>query len=141
MTPNTIHHRSGHFQENPSCNINQRRFGTVNEQIACLWLEMQGYVVLNRSFRCRFGEIDAVLRSPQGCIVFLEVKALRNQTVDFSPLQSIHIRKQKQIRNIARYWIMQSAQSEDTEYRFDALAIIPDFSGEALHFRHIPNAF
>jgi len=141
MKPNSIHSRSDHFQKNPSYSINQRQFGTMNEQIACLWLEMQGYVVLNRSFRCRFGELDAVLRSPNGCIVFLEVKALRKNVADFSPLQSIHARKQNQIRNIARYWIMQSSQPEDTEYRFDALAVSPDFKEESLHFCHIPNAF
>ena len=40
--------------------------GDQGETLAGQYLERRGYTILNRQWRCRFGELDLVARSPEG---------------------------------------------------------------------------
>nr|MCR5477465.1 YraN family protein [Lachnospiraceae bacterium] len=54
--------------------MNKRSVGTAYEQRAADYLKELGYRILEHSFRCRTGEVDLVCRSPEGILVFAEVK-------------------------------------------------------------------
>ena len=47
--------------------------GTAYEKLAGVYLEQQGYEILEYNYRCRMGEIDIVARQG-GYLVFVEVK-------------------------------------------------------------------
>ena len=49
-------------------------FGLSGEECAADWLAKEGYVILERRFRCPMGEIDIIARQGR-IIVFVEVKA------------------------------------------------------------------
>ena len=57
------------------CRMDQRQsLGKRGEDLACAELEKRGYVIVDRRFRTRCGELDIVARDG-GVLVFVEVKA------------------------------------------------------------------
>lgn len=103
--------------------MNSKEKGNRGEDLAVEDYVSRGYRVLDRNFRCPYGEIDAVLEKDD-CIVFLEVKV-----VDFSGLESLSDLvgrvKQKRIRKSAgNYLILKKLQNKD--FRFDVAAVLSD---------------
>jgi len=47
--------------------------GKVGEELACHYLQDNGYLILSRNYRSRFGEIDIIAKKGN-CIAFIEVK-------------------------------------------------------------------
>ncbi len=58
--------------------VNTRTAGELGERIACAFLELKGYEVLERNFRYARREIDLVARD-RGDIVAVEVKMRRGE--------------------------------------------------------------
>ena len=55
------------------CSQSTRRLGLYGEDLACKYLQANGYTILERNFRCRrFGEID-IVASKAGVLSFIEV--------------------------------------------------------------------
>lgn len=50
-------------------------FGKSSEEAAAKWLSQNGFKVLERNFRSRFGEIDIIALDGFGVLHFIEVKA------------------------------------------------------------------
>lgn len=119
--------------ENSMKKQNKRLTGTSYERKAQEYLVENGYKILERNFRNRSGEIDLIAKKEEQ-IHFVEVKYRTN--LDFgSPLEAVDFRKQKQIRNIARYYLMKNKLHEWTPCQFDVIA----FEGEKMI--HLENAF
>ena len=51
-----------------------RRLGNAGENMACEILEIKGYMIIKRNYRCRSGEIDIIVRRGNE-IGFVEVKS------------------------------------------------------------------
>ena len=51
----------------------KQQLGRIGENLASEYLEKQGYLILERNFACRQGEIDIIAREKDE-IVFVEVK-------------------------------------------------------------------
>jgi len=52
--------------------------GKRGEEFAAAWLKAQGWKVIERNARYPWGELDLVAYDPEGVLVFVEVKTLRN---------------------------------------------------------------
>ncbi|MBR3810907.1 MAG: YraN family protein [Agathobacter sp.] len=112
---------------------NKRQTGAAYELRAEEYLIGNGYIILERNFRNRSGEIDLIAKK-DGIIRFVEVKY--RTTSDFgSPLEAVDVRKQNQIRKVAMYYLMRNKLSEWTPCQFDVIA----FEGQKMI--HIENAF
>nr|WP_230937867.1 YraN family protein [Corynebacterium pseudotuberculosis] len=48
--------------------------GKEGERIAAQWYQARGYEVVDCNAQFTVGELDLVLESPDGCLVFVEVK-------------------------------------------------------------------
>ena len=48
--------------------------GDRGEAAVADWLQARGCCLLERQFRCRYGEIDLIARDREGTICFVEVK-------------------------------------------------------------------
>lgn len=96
-------------------------FGDNGEKIAEKHLERLGYRIVERNYRCRYGEIDLIARDGD-TLVFVEVKT-RSSTGFGTPGQSVDYRKQRHmIRTSLAY--MNEKDLHEVEARFDVVSIV-----------------
>ena len=80
-----------------------KSLGARGEEIAAAFLRGRKFVILQRNFRCKGGEVDIVAREGK-TFVFVEVKTRRNEA--FGPPQaSVTPFKQRQISKAALTWL------------------------------------
>lgn len=104
--------------------MNKRAVGTEYEKRAADFLIKQGYEIIQKNFRCRFGEIDLVGRS-DGYLCFIEVK-YRSGTGCGFPSEAVDNRKRKRIVRAALTYLHFNNLPEDTPCRFDIVEILDD---------------
>ncbi len=98
-----------------------QRTGNAAEQQACAFLQQQGLKLLERNYRCHFGEIDLILRQ-QHTIVFVEVRYRKaNSLVDGA--QSITASKQMKLLRSASCYLQQHGLNDTTPARIDVVAV------------------
>jgi len=97
--------------------------GEEAERLACLYLKEQGFQVVARNWRSRFGEIDIVARDG-ATLVFVEVKA-RSGTGFGGPESAVGPEKQRRIAATAGQFMQETAC--ELPARFDVVT----FSGGA----------
>lgn len=98
--------------------------GKEYEELAVKYLTQRGYVVLERNFRCRQGEIDLIAEEG-GYLCFVEVKYRRSGTFG-SALGAVIPEKQRKISRSALYYLVIHGYSENHPCRFDVLGISPN---------------
>ena len=102
--------------------------GKTGENLAAEELRRQGYVILARRYRTRFGEIDIVAQD-DGTLVFVEVKARRTDRYG-SAAESGTDWKQRRIAAMALDYLGWVGRLEDP-CRFDVVAIDGLGTGDA----------
>ena len=81
-----------------------KRTGLYYETQAAVFLEKQGYQILERNFRCPAGEIDLIAKEG-GYLCFVEVK-YRSERETGTPEEAVDAKKQKRISRAALYYLM-----------------------------------
>jgi putative endonuclease len=104
--------------------MNRRLVGTEYESLAAAYLEKKGYVILERNYRCRTGEIDIIAQENE-YLCFVEVK-YRSGNGCGSPLEAVNYHKQRKILGVAGYYMMKKGLPGDTACRMDVVAIEGD---------------
>jgi putative endonuclease len=111
----------------------RQEFGVRGEELACAELERRGYAILERRYRCGFGEIDIVARDGD-CTVFVEVKAREGGEFG-GGAAAVTPAKQRTIARVAMDYVARRRLS-GRPCRFDVV-VIEGASGATV----IPNAF
>lgn len=101
---------------------NHREVGNEFEDAAAAYLEKNGYVILERNYRDRLGEIDIIAKNGIE-LVFVEVK-YRRTLEKGDPAEAVHLLKQRKIRNAAKGYLYRHRLGEDIPCRFDVVAIL-----------------
>ena len=81
----------------------RKKLGNEGETIACKYLEKINYRIIERNFRCKFGEID-IVAIENGEFVFIEVKTRHNQLFG-RPALAVNKKKQKHIISASKYYL------------------------------------
>lgn len=128
-----------------------QKIGELGEDVACKYLEKQGFYVLERNYTKKWGEIDIIAKKDDK-LYFIEVKSVsrdldendtgekggRNvsglsanqfsgagETVGFRPEENMHPRKLKRLgRTVGTYLIHN--RIGNTEWQFDLLVVYLD---------------
>ena len=103
------------------------QLGERGEALAWNFLRKQGYTILEKNYRTRFGEIDVVAKK-KGTLVFLEVKTRRNHQFGL-PEEAVDWRKRRKMAQVAQAFL-QSKRMENQAARFDVLSVTWDGSRE-----------
>lgn len=111
--------------------------GHLGEWLAAERLRREGYVILERNYRCAAGEIDLVARE-DGMLVFVEVRT-RSDDAFGSPLESVGFLKQRRLREVARYYLKERRPRYEG-IRFDVVGIVLK-EGEEARIEIVPHAF
>ncbi len=109
---------------NRSAATARQGFGRTGERLAAEALMSKGYCILERNFRCRYGEIDLVAEDEHD-LIFVEVKARRGVSFGL-PEDALTLRKQRKLMEVASYYLDQHACA-DRSWRIDVVAV--QFSG------------
>jgi putative endonuclease len=114
------------------------RKGLRFEDLARRYLGARGLCLQESNYRCRFGEIDLIMRDAE-TLCFIEVRFRRS--LDFGGASaSITRAKQRRIIKAALFYLSTRRQSMNQALRFDALLIQQQADGKQ-DFNWIQNAF
>jgi len=107
-----------------SCKIspNKQGIGSRAEEDALQFLLQEGLCLVERNYRCRFGEVDLIMLDCD-MLVFVEVRKRKN--MDFGgAAQSVSYAKQSRLIKTARHYLMKYRQAPAC--RFDVIAMEGD---------------
>jgi putative endonuclease len=93
--------------------------GADAENLAAAFLERAGLKLVERNYRCRFGEIDLIARDG-ATLVFVEVR-MRSSERFGGAAASITAAKQAKLLRTARHYLADMARAP--QCRFDALLV------------------
>jgi putative endonuclease len=94
--------------------------GRRGEALAARELRRRGYVILERRWRCRIGEIDIVAREGE-VLVVVEVKA-RSRSDYGPPIDAVDRKKRRKLEKLARAYL-QKKKLQDLSLRFDLVGV------------------
>lgn len=118
----------------------RKRRGDRGEAAVADALVRRGYAVLERQFRCRWGEIDLIVCAPDGILCFVEVKSRSSRGIA-AAREAVTSAKQQRIRDAAGAYLAQAGL--DCPCRFDVAEVYPDAAGkwESPKINYFINAF
>lgn len=113
--------------------------GPWGEAQAADYLRRKGYTLVAANYRCRFGEIDLIVRN-RCYLVFVEVK-LRKSAGFAQAREFVDFRKQQRIRATASMYL--SRYPTSLQPRFDVIEIYAPQGMETkkLTINHLEDAF
>lgn len=114
-----------------------KELGRWGEEQAVNYLEKKGYVILERNYKNRLGEIDIVALDGE-VLVFVEVKTRSSR--DYGrPLEGVTWKKQRQLRRLALCYLVNSTLKE-RDIRFDVIGIERESEGR-YYINHLKGIF
>ena len=117
----------------------QKDVGNHGEQIACKYLEDNGYVIVQKNYYESCGEIDIIAENAD-FVVFAEVKT-RDRNYIFRPSEAVTVSKQRKIIKTAQYYLLENEKG--LQPRFDVIEIVTASKNDfhVLEIEHIEDAF
>jgi putative endonuclease len=98
----------------------RKRTGKEGEDLAADYLVDAGFKIVERNYRCVFGEIDIVAKEGE-TLVFVEVKSRRSGAYG-SPQMAVSREKQKKISQVALHYLQENRLGHRPA-RFDVVAV------------------
>jgi putative endonuclease len=109
--------------------------GDIGEELAVKFLEEKGYIILDRNYRSRFGEIDIIAKY-KDYYIFIEVKTRRFISYG-RPAEAINSVKINRIMKTVNFYLSHK-KIHDCNMRIDAIEIFIKNSKD-IQINHIEN--
>lgn len=109
----------------------KRKLGDIGENVACVFLEKNGYKIIERNYLKKWGEIDVVAK--KGSILhFIEVKSVSCVTLDesalrlrsgqdYRPEDNMHPWKLKRLSRVIQTYLLE--KDLDCEWQLDLITV------------------
>lgn len=117
------------------CLMNHLETGVQGEAFAAEYLEKKGYLILQKNYKNKIGEIDIIAQTDE-TLVFVEVKTRRGLKYGYA-FEAVDIKKRNKIIKTSQLYLV-SHQSFDIQCRYD---IIEVYLGRECSIHHIIDAF
>lgn len=114
----------------------RQNLGRYGEDRAANFLQDRGYVIIERNWRSRTGEIDLIAREKDR-LVFVEVKT-RNGSGFGHPFEAITAEKMARMRRLVADWCA-TKQISGIKVRLDAISVL--ISGGRVSIEHLKEVF
>jgi len=114
----------------------RKKRGDRGEAAVADALERRGCAILERQYRCRWGELDLVAWDPAGILCFVEVKT-RSPDAIAPGREAVTPAKRRRLRQAASFYLAQSPL--DCPCRFDVAEVWAREDG--WHVKYIMSAF
>jgi len=113
----------------------KKKRGQLGEDLVARHLEHEGFIIIERNYTRRYGELDLVARRDD-LILFIEVKMRTSDSID--PTELVGYAKQKKITLTALTYLAVH-NLEHISYRFDVACVIG--TTHQARIIYIPGAF
>jgi putative endonuclease len=100
--------------------MRKRDLGQLGEKLACSKLKKNGYHIVEKNYRCRYGEIDIIAKH-KNSIVFIEVRS-KSGTAYGTPEESVTEDKKRKIISTAMNYLGDHPEI-DGDWRIDMVAV------------------
>ena len=110
-----------------------KKLGREGEEKAAVYLDARGFEILERNFRCRFGEID-IIAMDGDTLCFIEVKTRRNCRFGL-PAEAVSRQKMLRVQRCA-YAFLQRFRGQYREIRADIAEVM--VIGNSYYIRYLP---
>jgi len=121
--------------------MDNRDIGKLGEDLACEYLVKNGYKILGRNCRIKFGEIDIIAKKRDAfgeIIHFIEVKALQGRTLQcFYPEEHVNYKKRRKLARLAEIWLSDNKLPYNSSYQIDIVAV--SINGESPEINYFEN--
>ena len=107
--------------------------GRRGEDLAALYLQHRGLVILSRNWRCREGELDLVATDASRLVV-CEVKT-RSSAAYGAPLEAVTAPKARRLRRLAAAWLREN-RLRASAVRVDVVSILAS-PRDGLQIQHL----
>jgi putative endonuclease len=114
-----------------------KQAGYSSEEFVSQYLDKKGYIILDRNYVIRGGEIDLVCKYNDE-IVFVEVKSLSSRS-DIVLEQTITKKKTKSLIKTCRVWLSKK-DLDNCEWRIDFVGVIFERYDKIIAVKHIKGA-
>lgn len=111
--------------------------GRIGEDLACSFLKSKGFVILDRNYRERWGELDIVAKKDK-VLHFVEVKTISTKG-DYMPEDNVRMWKKERTGRIIRTYMLDKHISDETDFEIDVIAIKLDFGQKKARIKLINN--
>ncbi|MDD5269663.1 MAG: YraN family protein [Candidatus Omnitrophica bacterium] len=101
--------------------MRKKELGDLGEDLAARYLTAHGYVILEKKFRCRSGEIDIIALDKE-VLVFVEVRS-RSDEEHGMPYETVNGIKRRHIRRVALTYQARHGLLEH-DSRFDCVSVV-----------------
>lgn len=119
-----------------------REQGQLTENLACQFLEKQGFQLIEKNYNCRMGEIDLIMKDNDN-LVFVEVRYRKSNNFG-SGAETITASKQSKLIKTASLYLQRHDKLNRYPARFDVVSIsgfIGNNNINSINFDWIKNAF
>lgn len=116
----------------------RKKRGDRGEAAVAAWLERAGFSLVERQYRCRWGEIDLIAWSPESILCFVEVKT-RSVRAIAAPREAVTASKQRKLRDAASWYLAQTGL--ECPCRFDVAEVYPADAGGRRQIHYLTGAF
>ncbi|GAA0722958.1 YraN family protein [Clostridium malenominatum] len=118
--------------------FSNKKIGILGEELAQKYLVKLGYIILDKNYRCKTGEIDIIGKDGE-CISFIEVKTRRSNSYG-SPGESVNYIKQHKIYKTAQMYILKK-KLHKFNFRFDVIEVILKHGSNDFSIKLLKDAF
>ena len=118
----------------------KQKVGELGENLACKYLEKNGFEILDRNYRKKWGELDVVAKKDK-ILHFVEVKAVSHVTrvTGYQPEENVHPWKLKRLSRAVQTYLLEKKIPDETEWQFSVIAVFLDFNTRKANIRITEN--
>jgi putative endonuclease len=130
----------------------KQKIGKIGENIAAKYLKKQGFKILERNYRKKWGEIDIIAEKSEPNFLlgrflkankilhFIEVKSIAySPDKNFIPEENVRLWKRKRLSRAIRTYLSEKNISDKIKYQIDIMAIFIDLNSKKAKIRKTEN--
>src|SRR4051812_25203618 len=107
--------------------ITTRETGKIGEDVACKWLENHGFLVVERNYLKKWGELD-IIAAKDKVIHFVEVKSVTrrdtSEKTGHRPEENVHNLKVRRLRRTIETYLLERRFDKDAPFQFHVLTVL-----------------
>lgn len=122
--------------------INPKRIGILGEKIAAIYLQSNGYRILDRNYSQKnlWGREIDIIAKKEDIVSFIEVKTLQETLLPYLPEEKVDLQKKRKLVKVAQTWLLKNKIPPDSKWQIDVISVRVDFRGGRAKIRHFKNA-